>query len=142
MNARVNIQNNWLKQSNSKNYHHFFPRAYLGKKGVEEARINNVLNITIVDDYLNKRKIRARAPSDYMSEFKAANSNLVEAAKTHLIDDLDTFGVWNDDYDAFLRKRAEAVSAKLAERLIEREVDTRGQALRSDDFEEEMATFE
>ncbi|MBS1793151.1 MAG: DUF262 domain-containing protein [Acidobacteria bacterium] len=27
----VNISNYWLKQANSKNYHHFFPRAYLNK---------------------------------------------------------------------------------------------------------------
>jgi hypothetical protein len=41
-NSKVNIQNNWLKQSNSKNYHHFFPRAYLNKRGVDEKRVNNV----------------------------------------------------------------------------------------------------
>lgn len=140
--ARVNIQNNWLKQSNSKNYHHFFPRAYLSKEGVEEARINNVLNITIVDDYLNKRKIRARPPSDYMSEFKAANSNLDATMESHLIDDLDAFGVWSNDYDAFIRKRAEAVSAELAKRVIARDVDTQLQVVRADDFEEEMASFE
>jgi len=141
-NARVNIQNNWLKQSNSKNYHHFFPRAYLAKQGVEEARVNNVLNITIVDDYLNKRKIRARPPSDYMGEFKAANAALPDAAKSHLIDDLESFGVLSDDYDAFIQKRAEAVSAELGKRVVSRDVDTQGQAVRSDDLEEEMAAFE
>ena len=141
-NATVNIQNNWLKQSNSKNYHHFFPRAYLGKEGVEEGRINSVLNITIVDDYLNKRKIRARPPSDYMAEFKGGNKTLAKAMKTHLIDDLAGFGVWTDDYDTFIRKRAEAVSAELSKRIIARDVDTHGQAARADDFEEEMSTFE
>jgi hypothetical protein len=141
-NARVNIQNNWLKQSNSKNYHHFFPRAHLSKLGVDEGRINNVLNITIVDDYLNKRKIRARPPSDYMSEFKAANGTLAAAMKTHLIGDLESFGVWRDDYDTFIRKRAEAVSAELSTRLIVRDVDVQRQTVRADDFEEEMTTFE
>ncbi|WP_316213889.1 DUF262 domain-containing protein [Bradyrhizobium sp. SZCCHNR2032] len=141
-NAKVNIQNNWLKQSNSKNYHHFFPRAYLAKEGVEEARINNVLNITIVDDYLNKRKIRARPPSDYMTEFRQGNSALAATMKTHLIDDLDGFGVWHDDYDQFVRARAEAVSAEFGKRIIPREVDKQNQAARTDDFEEEMSTFE
>jgi hypothetical protein len=141
-NARVNIQNNWLKQSNSKNYHHFFPRAHLLKRGVEEARINNVLNITIVDDYLNKRKIRARPPSDYMGEFKDGNGALDAAMKTHLIDDLESFGVWSDDYDAFIRKRAEAVSAELTRRIIVQDVDTQAQPVRDDDFEEEMTAFE
>jgi hypothetical protein len=141
-NAKVNIQNNWLKQSNSKNYHHFFPRAYLSKEGVDEGRINNVLNITIVDDYLNKRKIRARPPSDYMAEFKAGNNTLAASMQTHLIDDLTGFGVWSDDYDKFIQKRAEAVSAELGKRIIVRDADTHGQAARTDDFEEEMTTFE
>lgn len=141
-NAFVNIQNNWLKQSNSKNYHHFFPRAYLLRRGVEEARINNVLNITIVDDHLNKRKIRARAPSDYMTEFKDANDRLGATMKTHLINDLETFGVCSDDYDSFLQKRAEAISAELARRVIIRDVDVEGQPLRDNDFEEELTAFE
>ena len=50
-NSKVNVSNNWLKQSNSKNYHHFFPKSFLGKRGEEDWRINNVVNITIVDDY-------------------------------------------------------------------------------------------
>jgi hypothetical protein len=138
----VNIRNNWLKQSNSKNYHHFFSRAYLAKQGVEEKLINNILNITLVDDELNKRKIRARAPSDYMKEFQGRNKLLGDTMKTHLIGDLDKFGVWRDDYDVFLRKRAEAVSADLKERIIERKVDERGEALSADDLEEEMTSFE
>jgi hypothetical protein len=141
-NAQVNIRNQWLKQSNSKNYHHFFPRDYLKKAGVDEGRINNVLNITIVDDYLNKRKIRARAPSDYMKEFKTANPSLADAMKSHLIDDLDSFGIFTNDYDAFIKHRAQRVSAELRKRIIPRDVDTHGQLVRADDFEEEMASSE
>jgi len=140
--SRVNIRNNWLKQANSKNYHHFFPRAYLTKAGVEDARINNVLNITIVDDYLNKRKIRARAPSDYMKEFARSNDDLEGTMKTHLIGDLDAFGVWSDDYDVFIRERAEAVSAELTNRIIARTADAAGQSLRNDDMTEEMTAFQ
>lgn len=140
--AAVNIRNNWLKQANSKNYHHFFPRAYLARKGVDENRINNVINITIVDDYLNKRKIRARAPGDYMKEFKATNRAFAETMKSHLIDDLDRFGVWEDDYEKFLRCRAEAVSAELKKRIIERRVDGERQQVRTDDLEEELTSFE
>ncbi|MCX6262658.1 MAG: DUF262 domain-containing protein, partial [Bacteroidia bacterium] len=33
-NSIVQINNNWLKQANSKNYHHFFPKAYLEKKEI------------------------------------------------------------------------------------------------------------
>jgi hypothetical protein len=140
--ATVNIRNNWLKQANSKNYHHFFPRAYLTKSGVQEELINNVLNITIVDDYLNKRKIRARPPSDYMREFADSNKKLPETMESHLIVDVARFGVWSDDYEAFLRERAEAVSAELKERVIERRGDAGRQPVRTDDLEEELASFE
>ncbi len=64
-NAIVHIANDWLKQANSKNYHHFFPRAYMRKyhPEVEDWLVNHIVNITIVDDFLNKRSIRDRAPS-------------------------------------------------------------------------------
>lgn len=140
--AKVKIDNSWLKQSNSKNYHHFFPRAYLDKQGVEEHRINSVFNITIVDDYLNKRKIRARPPSDYMNEFAEGNPDLPETMKTHLIGDLADFGIWTDDYEAFIRCRAEAVSGELQKRLIMRVGDRQGQHVSTNDFEEDVATFE
>jgi hypothetical protein len=59
----VNIDNSWLKIANSKNYHHFFPKSYMEKNQQhwEYWQYNNILNITIVDGYLNKNKIRAKA---------------------------------------------------------------------------------
>lgn len=141
-NSLVNIRNYWLKQANSKNYHHFFPRSYLAKQGVEEWKINNILNITIVDDYLNKREIRAKPPATYMNGFKNANAALDETMHSHLISDLEQFGVWEDDYEKFLSQRAQIVSAELKKRIISRQTDTGGQLSRDDDYEEEMASFE
>jgi len=138
----VNISNYWLKQANSKNYHHFFPRAFLAKKKEEEWRINNIVNITIVDDYLNKREIGAKAPSVYMKTFKKANSNLAKSMRSHLIGDLEEFGITDNDFDRFLTARAEAISAEFKKRLIDRPLDARGQAYKTDDYEEEMASFE
>ena len=141
-NALVNISNNWLKQANSKNYHHFFPRAYLVKQGVEEGKINNIVNIVIVDDYLNKREIRAKAPLVYMKGFSEKNPSLLETLNSHLIGDLDEFGVWSDNYELFLNKRASVISQELQKRLVKREIDKRGQISRVDDLEEEMTRFE
>ncbi len=141
-NSLVSIRNYWLKQANSKNYHHFFPRAYLGKAKVEEWKINNILNITIVDDYLNKREIRAKPPATYMKGFKKSNKALAETMSSHLIGDLDEFGVWENDYETFLQQRALLISAELGMRIISRQIDTDGQPARDDDYEEEMAGFE
>jgi hypothetical protein len=113
----VHVDNSWLRWSNSKNYHHFFPRAYLRNKGYEDWQANSMLNITIVDDTLNKKKIRARAPKDYMKEYKKNNKKIVDTMKSHLIDDLDGYGIWSDDYGAFLEQRGSRVLAELEKRL-------------------------
>lgn len=115
-NTKVHIDNAWLQIATSKNYHHFFPKAYLKNKEHEDY-INHILNITIVDDFLNKRVIRAKAPSIYMSDFKKNNKKLNETMKSHLID-MDSFGIWDDDYDVFFQKRAELISQELQEKLI------------------------
>ena len=141
-NSNVNISNNWLKQSNSKNYHHFFPKAHLTKKGEEEWRINNIVNVTIVDDYLNKREIGAKPPSKYMKTFVKENDELAETMKTHLIDDLEEFGIWSDDYEQFLTMRSKVISRELKKRMISREIDRQGQVSTANDLEEELVTFE
>jgi hypothetical protein len=117
-NSIVRINNDWLKQANSRNYHHFFPKAYLRKKGEDEFYINHIVNITIVDDFLNKSRIRAQAPSKYMKAFKKENKDLAATMKTHLIDDLTAFGIWDDDYDSFFNLRAQKISEELEKRLI------------------------
>ncbi len=118
-NSQVNIQTNWLKKANSKNYHHFFPKSYMQKKGgFLDWEVNNILNITIVDDYLNKRVIGAQPPSKYMGNFSTKNPDIDTTMKSHLITDLSQFGIWTDDYQAFLNKRAEEVSNQLKSRVL------------------------
>ena len=115
-NTKVHVDNAWLQIATSKNYHHFFPRAFLKGKQ-EEFFVNHILNITIVDDFLNKRVIKAKAPSAYMKDFKKVNSQLNETMQSHFID-VDTFGIWEDDYDLFFDRRAELVSRELQKRII------------------------
>ncbi len=119
-NANINIGNDWLKQANSKNYHHFFPKSYLNKQGAEEFYINHILNITIVDDFLNKREIGAQKPSKYMKKFQQENDELDQTMKTHLIPDLEKFGIWDDDYDTFFEERAKLVSKEIKKRLLDK----------------------
>lgn len=124
-NSIVQINNNWLKQANSKNYHHFFPRAYLKRQGEDEFRINHILNITIVDDFLNKRQIKANPPANYMKKFKDINPSLENTMTTHLINNLGDFGIWDNDYDKFFKMRAKAFSNELEKRIIIDKMDIR-----------------
>ncbi len=114
-NASVRLDNAWLKVSFSKNYHHFFPKAFLRKQGIVDANV--ILNIAFVDDYLNKRTIKARAPSDYVRQFEQDNPHLREALKSHLILDPVAFGIWDDDFVKFLEERAKVVEEELHKRL-------------------------
>lgn len=141
-NSIVNISNYWLKQANSKNYHHFFPKAYLKKQGKDDFYINHILNITIVDDFLNKREIGAKSPGNYMKKFKKANNDLESAMKSHLIGDLSEFGVWENDYDTFFEERAKLVSKEIEKRIIKQEIDKMGQQELKDDYEEDITVSE
>jgi len=116
-NGLVILDNSWLSHSNSKNYHHFFPKAYLKKIGKVDFA-NALANITFVDDYLNKREIKAKPPSRYvLAEFAKMNPYIDETLKSHLIDDINDFGVSNDDYDAFLEKRCEKIVNEILTRI-------------------------
>ena len=126
--TKVVIDNDWLKQSNSKNYHHFFPRAYMKKyhPEVEEWRVNHIANITVVSDHDNKRKIRDRAPSKYIGEFGLQNPNIGKDLESHLITycDADDSGIGADDYDTFFRKRLGRILDEFKARLILTENDS------------------
>jgi len=122
-NSLVAIDNNWLKVASSKNFHHFFPKAFLIKKGKDDFYINHVANITIVDDYLNKREIKSKAPAVYMKKFKKENHEINETMKSHLIDSLDGFGVWDNNYDKFFSERIKAISKEFKKRIIKQKTD-------------------
>jgi len=114
-NGKIILDNSWLKVANSKNYHHFFPKAYLKKHGIGNE--NSLVNITLVGSDLNKRKIRANPPSLYVGEFHDENEAISDALKSHLIGNLDDFGINSDDYRVFLEKRATLIFNELKNRI-------------------------
>jgi len=122
-NGKIILDNSWLKRANSKNFHHFFPKSYLKKKNTPNG--NSIVNITYISDRMNKRVIRARAPSSYISDFKDGNSKINKALNSHLID-LSGFGIESDDYEIFLKSRSECIFSELKARIdLSREEPTR-----------------
>lgn len=120
----VRLKNDWLKQVNSKNYHHFFPRAYMSKSGVDDMFVNHIANITFIDDHLNKQVIRARPPGAYLAQFRCENHDvdLAIVLKTHLID-LDRDKVLENDYWTFFQNRLEALSCEIRKHIIPQMAD-------------------
>ena len=113
-NGKVILDNSWLKVASSKNYHHFFPKAYLRNKTVLNS--NSLVNITFVSDHLNKRKIGAKPPSQYISDFQDENSQITKALQSHFID-IEGYGIENNDYETFLEARAKLIYAELKSRI-------------------------
>lgn len=113
-NGKVILDNSWLKVANSKNFHHFFPKAYLKGKTVLDS--NSLMNITLVSDHLNKRKIGAKAPSVYIGDFAAQNNEINAALNSHFID-IKGHGIESDDYQQFLTARAEKIFTRLKSRI-------------------------
>lgn len=115
-NGEVLLDNSNLKIASSRNYHHFFPKKYLAKHAPDEEA-NWIANITLIDAYSNKHKISAKAPSDYISKFSKKNRKLKESLSSHLIGDIDEFGIPEDDYAIFLEKRSALIAEALNDKL-------------------------
>lgn len=122
-NGKVLLDNSYLKIASSKNYHHFFPRAYVRKNGsdAETPYANSIVNITLVSAELNKKRIAAKAPSVYLGDFADENSELKHALKSHLIN-LDDASVIQNDFTAFLKKRSETLYEEIQKRIEPSEV--------------------
>jgi hypothetical protein len=116
-NGIVILDNSHLKIATSRNYHHFFPTAYLATAAPNE-KANLIANITLIDGYSNKHGIGKKPPSKYIGKFAKSNKSIQATLQTHLIKDMDEYGVSGDDYDRFIQHRANAIALALNVKLM------------------------
>lgn len=91
------------------NLHHFFPRKYLEKVfDPQRDRRDSIVNIAFAPTIVNI-EMSDTAPSEYIANFRKENLKIDEILKSHLIDDVDKFGISKDDFGEFLEKRAEKI---------------------------------
>lgn len=115
--GQVILDNTNLKIATSRNYHHFFPKAYLADAS-PSSEPNLIANITLIDGYSNKHRIGKKSPSTYIGKFARTNKSLTKTLQTHLIGNLDQYGVKSDDYDLFIERRAKAIAGALNVKLM------------------------
>ena len=116
-NGVVILDNSHLKIATSRNYHHFFPRAYL-EENQKDKQPNLLANITLIDGYSNKHRIGKKPPSEYIAKFGESNAALSTTLQTHLIPDTASYGVADNDYDRFIKRRATGIAAALNVKLL------------------------
>lgn len=101
-----------LAWENSKEFHHFFPQAFLRAKGVAAARISSLANMVYLSSASNKL-ITDRAPSEYVARLLADHGAEARAwLATNLIDESAINAALVDDYEAFLGARANVINER------------------------------
>lgn len=106
-----------LAWSNDKEFHHFFPQAFLSKRGIGASKANVPGNIVLLTSRSNIA-ISDSAPSAYLKGVIDANGReaLVERLRSNLIPDAALDAALDDDFDAFINLRSTHLH-KIAERL-------------------------
>jgi hypothetical protein len=66
-----------------------------------------------------------------MAQFARHNDELGATMQTHLID-MEKAGVWEDNYETFIRTRCKRFSRELKKRIIAQPVDSLKQSLGDD----------
>lgn len=96
-----------LSWGNDKGYHHLFPKAHLARSGVSTLKANAVANIILLTSHSNIQ-IRDRSPKDYLTELvdQHGRSEILSRLATNLVPEEALDAALENDYDAFLSKRA------------------------------------
>ncbi|MEL6407777.1 MAG: hypothetical protein AAFR81_25635 [Chloroflexota bacterium] len=90
--------------------HHIFPIDFLKREKIGNARyVHRIPNFAFIPQSLNE-KINTRVPSEYMDDL-ASNyphfSDFENVMRSHLIPVDEDSGIWSNDYELFLRQRAQ-----------------------------------
>jgi hypothetical protein len=63
------------------------------------------------------REIGSKPPSSYIAKFEKSNTQLEKALATHFID-LESYGIRDDNYDKFFKRRCSRLSKALEAELL------------------------
>jgi hypothetical protein len=101
-----------LAWQNNKEFHHFFPQAFLKSRGVGPSKISALANMVYLSSASNK-SISDSAPSVYLAKLLSEHGDAAKSwLATNLIDDAAVDAAMKDDYDSFLAARASAIDVR------------------------------
>jgi hypothetical protein len=102
------------------NWHHIFPKSILRNHNIEDDAINWFSNITVLNEKTNVKKLQAKAPAKYITEFNISD----EMLRQHSIPesfiapytkfDGEITKAWSlDRFDEFVLERADMLSQEM-----------------------------
>lgn len=96
-----------LSWSNDREYHHFFPKAYLRDLGVAPTRSNVVANFVLLTSASNIQ-ISDKTPNEYLEEISSqvGETELIRRLASVLVPEAAYRAALVNDYEGFLQERA------------------------------------
>ena len=97
-----------LAWSNDKEFHHFFPQAFLARNGIK-ARESNVVGNIILLTSVSNIAISDSSPSAYLTEIvdDCGRAELVTRLETNLVPEAALDAALQDHYGAFMQVRSQ-----------------------------------
>jgi len=86
--------------------HHIFPKAFLKRANIKHCDL--LINFALIPGELN-REISDREPAEYLTEYKASNSDLDAIMASHFINVAKDAAIWSNDFESFIQERAEII---------------------------------
>jgi len=115
--ARIQLSGEHFSKFNVSEKHHIFPVGFLRRQGYKTREVHRIPNFCFIPAELN-RWIGDKPPSEYMQEIldECGQATFREVMDSHLIPVDDNSGIWTDNYERFLRQRAELMLAEIMRR--------------------------
>jgi hypothetical protein len=107
-----------LHRGNSKNYHHFFPKAYLEKIGNDNP--DHIANITLLGAAQNQ-SLGDTPPKTHIPRYKSDATTVETTLKSQFID-AQKQDDWIDSYDTFKEMRCEMLARAIKAKLVTKEM--------------------
>lgn len=87
--------------------HHIFPNAYLRQQGYSKKERKSLIDITFLPEKINN-SIKDKAPHVYFDNIQDSHgeSEFSDLMESHLIPVHKESGIWDDNYETFLKERA------------------------------------
>ncbi len=103
-----------LSWQNDKEFHHFFPRAFLQRSGISSAQANVCANLMMLSSVTNIW-VSDRPPSVYLRDLCETDGEAAirQRLDTCLVNDVAFAAALADDYDGFLAARSELIHGRL-----------------------------
>jgi hypothetical protein len=101
-----------LAWQNAKEFHHFFPQAFLRGKGVSNTKASALANIVFLSSSSNKI-VSDQAPSQYLAKLLSDHGD--DARKwlaSNLVDEAAIGAALKDDFEGFLAARSSTIDAR------------------------------